>query len=87
MTSFFFQLSETLLKTDFPDVYKQLKGIISIDKLPNKIKKAQFLIINQSESGKIGSHWLVLSRDLSGSYEVNWVNYQSQGVCSPELSW
>ena len=62
--------SENLLKEDFPEVHKLLKGIISIDKVPQKLKKTEFVIINQSLLGQTGTHWCVLTRDISGSYEI-----------------
>ena len=48
----------------FPEVYKNLRGIISIDKVPPKLKKLEFVIINQSLSNSEGTHWCVLFRDL-----------------------
>ena len=41
-----------------------------------RLKKTEFLIINQSKFGDPGSHWLVLSRDTTGTYEI----FDSLGV-------
>ena len=39
-------------------------------KVPRKLKKTEFVIINQSLLGESGTHWCVLTRDISGSYEI-----------------
>ena len=62
--------SENLLKEQFPEVHKSLRGIISIDKVPKKLKKTEFVIINQSLLGESGTHWCILTRDISGAYEI-----------------
>ena len=51
-------------------MHAALKGIISIDTLPKKLKRTKFLIINLSLCGNVGTHWIILSRDISGSYEI-----------------
>ena len=62
--------SENFLKKHYPEIHSYLKGIVSIDKIPKKLKKCQFVIINQSLSTHSGSHWLILTRDIEGCHEL-----------------
>ena len=62
--------SEDFLKSQYPEVHTYLRGIVSIDKIPLRLKKSEFVIINQSPSDHNGSHWFLLTKDIEGSYEV-----------------
>ena len=63
---FGYQIEEAL--KNFPEVHGHLKGLVSIDKIPKKLKKMQFLIINESNSDSQGTHWFLIFRELAGNY-------------------
>ena len=44
--------------------------------MPKNLKKSEFLLVNQSLFGETGSHWCILTRDISGAYEL----FDSLGV-------
>ena len=53
-----------------PNVAQHLRGIVSIDEvLSVKLKKFDFLIVNEDESGQKGRHWLVINKNIDGCYE------------------
>ena len=54
----------------FPEVFSALKGIISIDKIPKKLRPLEFVIVNLSKSEDNGSHWFMIKRDLFGNYNL-----------------
>ena len=63
-----YEISDFLKK--YPEVHERLRGIVSIDKIPKKLKKMEFLIVNEAKSSSPGIHWFVIFRDLQGFYDV-----------------
>ena len=48
-----------------PDIFKHLRGIVSIDMISTipKLQKGEFLVFNQSTLAELpGTHWIILKR-------------------------
>ena len=54
----------------WPDVYSQCKGIVTIDTIPQSLKRQEFLIVNLSPLRSRGSHWVVIFKNLDSNYYV-----------------
>ena len=63
---FGYQIESVLKK--FPEVHTHLIGLVSIDEIPQKLKKMHFIVVNESISSTEGSHWLIIMRDFDGTY-------------------
>ena len=61
-----FQIEDVLRK--FPNVHKHLRGVVSIDQIPQRLKKMDFIIVNESVKDSKGTHWIVIMRDIHGCY-------------------
>ena len=54
-----------LFQKHLPDIFKHLKGIVSIDMISQipKLQKGEFIVFNQSTLEELpGTHWIILKR-------------------------
>lgn len=66
----------------FPSIKSNFVGVFSIDKVPKRLRKTSFLIINTQPSHLPGQHWFCLIKRNVKEYEL----FDSLGVSNDKLN-